>query len=62
MAIPAGLGTTAFVPAAAYRCFGVEQDTAAGDGFPGWFHGGVWAIRRALAIHEAMRDLDLQRR
>lgn len=41
------------------RFRGVEQDTA-GDGFFARFDGPARAIRCALAIHEAMRELDLQ--
>ena len=41
------------------RFHGVEQDTA-GDGFFARFDGPACAIRCALAIHEAMRELDLQ--
>jgi class 3 adenylate cyclase len=41
------------------RFHGVEQDTA-GDGFFARFDGPARAIRCALAIHEAMRELGLQ--
>jgi len=41
------------------RFHGAEQDTA-GDGFFARFDGPARAIRCALAIHEAMRELDLE--